>query len=168
MTRRALTLALFVLFSFVSLAAQPPTEIPQNSPVVPENKKQKKENAADSAVFDERTAASVLGTIRDGLEGHSQRRLLSAFDRDKMDGFLTFEDQIDAYFSVYQSFRISMRIVQTSEENNRGVILADFQIENTPSGGGPVSSRQAQLRFELERGPKGWKIVDFNPRNFFS
>ncbi len=149
MTRRALTLVPVLLLAFIfSLAAQQKTE---NAPV-----------------FDERAAASVLGTIRDGLEGHSQRRLLSAFDRDKMDGFLTFEDQIDAYFTDYQSFRVSMRIVQTSEENHRGIILADFQIENTPRGGGPVSTRQAQLRFELERGPKGWKIVDFNPRNFFS
>ncbi len=169
MTRRALTLVPFILLALVlSLAAQQqPTEIPQDSSSA-QTKKQKKENAADSAVFDERAAAAVLGTIRDGLEGHSQRRLLSAFDRDKMDGFLTFEDQIDAYFTDYQSFRVSLRIVQTSEENNRGVILADFQIENTPRGGGPISRRQAQLRFELERGSKGWKIVDFNPRSFFS
>lgn len=149
MTRRALTLVPVILLAFIfSLAAQ-----------------QKTENAA---VFDERAAAAVLGTIRDGLEGHSQRRLLSAFDRDKMDGFLTFEDQIDAYFTDYQSFRVSLQIVQTSEENNRGVILADFQMENEPRGGGPISRRQAQLRFELERGPKGWKIVDFKPRSFFS
>ncbi len=173
MTRRALTLVPSVLGAFVlSLAAPPqsapPTQIPQNSPAVTETKNQKKQNAADSAVFDERAAAIVLGTIRDGLEGHAQRRLLSAFDRDKMDGFLTFEDQIDAYFTDYQSFRVSFRIVQTSVENNRGVILADFQIENTPRGGGPIARHQAQLRFELERGPKGWKIVDFNPRSFFS
>ncbi len=152
MTSRAFTLVLILLGALIlPLAAQ-----------------QKKENPADSAVFDERAAAAVLGTIRDGLESHSQRRLLSAFDHDKMDGFLTFEDQIDAYFAEYESFVVSMHIVQTSEENNRGIILADFQIENTPRGGGPVTSRKAQLRFELERGPKGWKVVDFNPRSFFS
>ena len=66
-----------------------------------------------------------------------------------------------------RAIRVTLRIVQTSEENNRGVILADFQMENTPRDGGRVSTRQGQLRFELERGPKGWKIVDFDPRAFF-
>ena len=53
--------------------------------------------------------------------------------------------------------------MQTSQENNRGVILADFQVENELRDGGRVSSRQAQLRFELERGAKGWKIVNLDP-----
>ena len=179
MTRRALTLVPFILGA--ALAAQPqsatpglPQDAPQDSTsasqdsAVPQTKDNKKQNAADSAVFDERAAAAVLDTIRNGLEGHSQRRLLSAFDRDKMDGYLTFQDQIDAYFTDYQSIRVTLRIIQTSQENNRGVILADFQLENEPRGGGPISRRQGQLRFELERGPKGWKIVDFNPREFFS
>lgn len=174
MTRRALILIpLILLASFLSLAAQqqPPAtsaDAPQDS--AKQNKEQKNGDIAseDAAVFDERAAAQVLGTIRDGLEGHSQRRFLSAFDADKMDGFLTFEDQIEAYFAQYESFRITLRIIQTSEENNRGVILAEFQVENKPRGVGRISSRQGQLRFELERGAKGWQIVDFNPRGFFS
>lgn len=165
MTRLALTLVPFILAA--ALTAQP-----QSAPIglsnSPQPKDQKKENPANAAVFDERAAAAVLGTIRNGLEAHSPRLLLSAFDGDKMDGFLTFSDQIDAYFTSYQSFRVTFRIVQTSEESNRGVILADFQMESEPHGGGPITRRQAQLRFELERGPKGWKIVDFNPRAFFS
>lgn len=173
MTRRALTLVPFILLAFVfSLAAQqqpaPTTDTPQDPGSAKQNAKQNKDEAADTAVFDERAAAQVLGTIRDGLEGHSKRRFLSAFDATKMDDSRTFEDQIDAYFTAYQAFRISLRIIQTSEENNRGVILADFQVENEPRGGGPVSTRQGQLRFELERGAKGWKIVNLDPRAFFS
>ena len=179
MTRRALAVLPFLLLALiVTLAAQQPSAPasasqassaePQDSSAAQKNKKHKKDDAADTAVFDERAAAEVLGTIRDGLEGHSQRRLLSAFDGDKMDGFLSFEDQIEAYFTRYESFRVTLRIVQTSEENSRGVILADFQLENEPRGGGRISRRQGQLRFELERGAKGWKIVDFNPRGFFS
>ena len=91
-----------------------------------------------------------------------------AFDGNKMDSFLTFEDQIEAYFTRYESFRVTLRIIQTSMENDRGIILAEFQLENTPRGGGRISRRQGQLRFELEPSPKGWKIVDFNPRGFFS
>ena len=164
MTRRALTLVLIVLGAALAAA---PQSAPQDTTAAPPPQTQKKEAPADEA-FDERAAAAVLGTIRNGLEAHSSRLLLSAFDGDKMDGYLTFQDQIDAYFTTYQSFRVTLHIVQTSEENHRGVILADFQMESEPRDGGPISRRQAQLRFELERGPKGWKIVDFNPRAFFS
>ena len=159
MTRRALTLAAIILAA--AIAAAPQAAPQQDSTPAPQNQK-------ETDVFDERAAAAVLGTIRNGLEAHSPRLLLSAFDGDKMDGFLTFQDQIEAYFTTYQSFRVSYHIVQTSEENHRGIILADFQIENEPRDGSPIVHRQAQLRFELERAPKGWKIVDFNPRGFFS
>jgi hypothetical protein len=175
-TKRALTLVPFILLAFVlSLAAQqsaPATDAPQSSGSAKKDKKQKKEEKGtedvDVAAFDERAAAEVLGTIRDGLEGHSQRLLLSAFDADKMDGYLTFEDQIEAYFTRYEGFRVTLRIIQTSVENNRGAVLAEFQLENEPRGGGHISRRQGQLRFELEHGAKGWKIVDFSPRGFFS
>jgi ketosteroid isomerase-like protein len=85
-----------------------------------------------------------------------------------MDGYQEFEDQIDAYFTRYEGFRVTFRILQISEENDRGVILAEFQTESDPRGGGRSSRREGQLRFELERGAKGWKIVDLNPRGFFS
>jgi hypothetical protein len=162
-----------LLVFILSLAAQqqsaPPPDAPQSASPEKKTKKQKKDDPGkDSAVFDERAAAGVLGTIRDGLEGHSSRLLLSAFDAGKMDGILTFEDQIEAYFTRYESFRVNFRIIQTSEENRRGVILAEFQLEDQPRGGGRISRREGQLRFELEFGAKGWKIVDFNPRGFFS
>jgi hypothetical protein len=157
MTRRARILApllLFVLSSFAVL------------PLAASGKGHQAESASDTS-FDERAAAQALGVLRNGLEGHSQHLFLSAFDSTKMEGYLTFEDQIEAYFTRYESFRISYHILQTSQEEKRGVILADFQIENEPRGGGRLTRRQAQLRFELENTSKGWKIVDMSPRGFF-
>ena len=152
MIRRALAVVPFLLLALIlPLAAQQQAAPP----------------AAAAAAFDEGAAAGVLGTLRDGLESHSQRRLLSAFEAGKMDGYLAFEDQIDAYFARYEGFRATFRILQISEENQRGVILAEFQVENEPPRGGRSSRREGQLRFELERGAKGWKIVDLNPRDFF-
>lgn len=158
MIRRSFIFAPLVLFAFVlsPLATRPLSAQGKKPEVV-----------SPDATFDERAAAQVLGTIRDALEGHSQRLLLSAFDADKMNGFLSFQDQIEAYFTRYESFRVSYHILQTSQENNRGVVLADFEIENEPRGGGRTTRRQARLRFELEQGAKGWKIVDLDPRGFF-
>jgi len=133
------------------------------------NKKQEKDDALDAGVFSAAVANSVLGDLRDGLEGHMQRLTLSVFDGDKMDGYLSFEDQIQALFDRYEGFRVHFRIAQTSIEGARGVVLADFEMEEIPRGAAaPPIRRHDQIRFELERGHKGWKIVDFRPRSFFS
>ncbi|HWR34843.1 MAG TPA: hypothetical protein VN622_03095 [Clostridia bacterium] len=121
-----------------------------------------------TADFSEEVANAVLNDIRNGLEGHNQRRVLSAFDAEKMDGYLSFEDQIQSYLEFYESFRVYFRIIQTSTDGLKGIVLAEFQIEGTPRSGGNAVRRSNQLRFELERGKEGWKIVDFRPRRFFS
>lgn len=122
-----------------------------------------------SAVFNERIANDVLGQIRDGLEGHSRRLMLSAFDSDKMDGYLSFEDQIDAFFERYDSFRVRFRISNVAIEGTKGIVLVDTEMEETPRGGAaPPQRKRAQLRFELELGRKGWRVVDFRDRGFFS
>jgi hypothetical protein len=48
------------------------------------------------------------------------------------------------------------------------VVLVDSELEETPQAGGPPSRKRSQLRFELEQGRKGWKVVDFRDRGFFS
>ena len=136
------------------------------------NRKKDKSGGKDdlnTEVFSEAVANTVLRDVKDGLEGHSQRLLLSAFDPDKMDGYLAFEDQIEAFFNRYESFRMHYRIVQSTVEGPRAIVLAEVQMEVIARGGGtPPGRRNEQLRFELERGRKGWKIVDFRPRAFFS
>jgi hypothetical protein len=86
-----------------------------------------------------------------------------------MDGYLQFEDQIEAFFNKYTSFTVYFRIAQSATEGPKGIVLVDIQLEEIPRGAGsPPIRKNGQMRFELERGKKGWKIVDFNPRNFFS
>ena len=155
MTRRALTLVPFLLLA--SVLRLRPSAIPRPPRMrrqTPTPRRRQNTKTPDAAVFDERAAAAVLGTIRDGLEGHSPRRLLSAFDADKMDGFLTFQDQIDAYFTPYEAIRVTLRILQTSEENDRGVILADFQMENdraTEAASPPPSPAPLRTRARPQR-----------------
>ena len=136
-------------------------------------KKKKDKGSADDATipttFSESVAQDVLQQLTDGLEGHSQRLMLSAFDDNKMDGYLNFEDQIEAFFQRYDSFRIHYRIVQATTEGDKGVVLVDIEMESIPRSANaqPVRKRD-QMRFEMERGKKGWKIVDLRPRPFFS
>jgi hypothetical protein len=137
-----------------------------------EKKKKKKSGGQDlldaGTVFNERVANDVLGQIRDGLEGHSRRLMLSAFDSDKMDGYLSFEDQIDAFFNRYEGFRVHFRIANVTVEGPKGVVLVDAELEQIPATGGAAQRKHSQLRFELEMGRKGWRVVDFRDRGFFS
>jgi hypothetical protein len=146
---------------------------PQQDQQDKKEKKKKKgkssQDVLDTDVFSDAVASAVLNDLRDGLEGHSQRLLLSAFDGDKMDGYLQFEDQIEAMFQKYSMFTVHFRIAQSSVEGPRGIVLVDFQMEETPNGTNPTPVRKSsQVKLELERGKKGWKIVDINPRGFFS
>jgi hypothetical protein len=173
-----LLVALLLSFSGWTLAQSSDAQAPSldNSSKDKKDKKKKKDKGSQDVinadVFSDDVARNVLNDIRDGLEGHSQRLMLSAFDGDKMDGYLSFEDQIEAMFQRYSEFRVHFRISQTTTEGPKGVILVDIEMEEVPHATGnanPVPQRRnGQVRFELERGKKGWRIVDFSPRSFFS
>lgn len=162
-------------------AQQTPPPNTSQTPPPEENKKEKKKKKKDkdsqdvlnSDVFSDAVARSVLNDIRDGLEGHSYRLMESAFDSDKMDGYLSFEDALEAMFERYSEFRVHFEIAQSTTEGPKGVILVDIDMDEIPNVTNTNTHpqpqrRQGQVRFELERGKKGWKIVDFSPRNFFS
>ncbi len=117
--------------------------------------------------FSESVAAQLLGQIRDGLQNHSSRRMLSVFDRDKMTNYLAFEDDVRAFFNQYESFRSYFRILQSSVENGHGIVLADWQIEASRDSGGPPDRRDGQVRFECALGKDGWKVIELTPRSFF-
>ena len=183
MTKIFMAMALLLSFGGWTFAQASSTQNQPDNSSQPDNnsdKKDKKKKKKDkgsqdvvnSDVFSEAVARSVLDDIRDGLEGHSYRLMESAFDPDKMDGYLTFEDAVEAMFQRYSEFRVHFTISQTTTEGPKGVILVDIQLEEVPNstnGANVVPQRRnGQVRFELERGKKGWKIVDFSPRGFFS
>src|SRR5207237_6589705 len=91
---------------------------PQNNKDKSKKDKAKKKGDADDveapANFSESVAYAVLQRLTDGLETHNDRLMLSAFDHDKMDGYLNFENQVQAFFQQYDSFRIHFRISQAS------------------------------------------------------
>jgi hypothetical protein len=150
----------------------------QQQPDQSKDKKKKKDkdkkdkgpqDVYNTEVFSTAVANNVLNDLRNGLEGHTPRLMLSAFGADKMDSYLEFEDQLEAFFNRYEAFTVYFRIAQSSTEGPKGIILVEVQLEEIPRGAtSPPQHKNGQIRFELERGKKGWKIVDLNPRNFFS
>ncbi len=126
-------------------------------------------NAADSTTFSEQVADGVLRDMADGLEAHDSRLLLSAFDAQKMAGYRAFRDQIEVLFERYEGFRVHYSVAQTAQEGGRGIVLADWEVEEIPADGvAPPQLRRGRIRFVLEHGAKGWKVVEMQPRGMFS
>ena len=80
--------------------------------------------------------------------------MLAAFDRDGMQGYLTFQDQVESFFAQYESFRVGIRLVQSSFEQDKGMATAEFRLEGVPRGGGPAMRRERELTFEFIRTAK--------------
>jgi hypothetical protein len=156
-------------------SAQTQEDQPQNQKDKSKKEKGKKKHEGGDddtgglVEFSDAVAQSVLQQLMDGLEGHSDRRMLSAFDDSKMDGYLNFQNQIVALFQRFEAFHVHFRIYQATGEGNRGEVVVDFELEEVPRSADaqPVRKRD-QLQFDMERGKKGWKIVDLRPRSFFS
>ncbi|HXZ80423.1 MAG TPA: hypothetical protein VEG30_10870 [Terriglobales bacterium] len=118
--------------------------------------------------FSEQVVRVPLDDLRNGLEGHSLKITLQAFDGDKMDNYPKFTRDMQAFFDTYEAFRVHFKVLQSSGQGPRGAVLLNFDLEKTPVGGGPVVRKSAQVRFELEYGRQGWRIVRFQPREFLS
>jgi hypothetical protein len=142
--------------------------LPQtNAQQTPAEQKAQEQPAPEQ--FSDGDMDKVLRDMREGLEGHTSRRFLSVFADKQMDGYLSFHEQIEQFFEQYDDFRIHYRIIQSSAEGTKGVALVELQMEAIPRiGSGAPLRRDQQIRFELERGKKGWKVVDFRPRDFFT
>ncbi len=151
MLRRAVTVALVVLIAlgFPAFAGGP--------------------QKAPAEEFSNDVVSRLLQQVTQGLITHNQRQMLSAFDPARMKNYAQFRDNLAVLFAKYESFRAAYRLRQSWPQGERGVIIADFELEGSPlEEGSPPFRRSAQLRFEFERGRKGWRIVDATPRAFFS
>lgn len=122
---------------------------------------------SDSAgdVFTEGAASKLLRQMAEGLQGHSARKMLGAFDLDRMDGGALFQQQITAFFNEYETIRVHFKLVEVKE----GAAIVDAEMDATPpENSGPPQHKSLQIRLSAARVAAGWKFIDVQPRNFFS
>jgi hypothetical protein len=132
--------------------------------------------AADNALlrtgesnFTDREAAQLLSQIADALGSHNRKKMLAAFDTDKMTGGPAFRQQINSFFSQTTNIRMHFNLVQVSPEEGRNIVSVDVEMEADPVDDRlPPVHKQAQLRFLAESSGNVWKFTDVQPRAFFS
>ncbi|HYL93023.1 MAG TPA: hypothetical protein VEW69_07680 [Alphaproteobacteria bacterium] len=120
------------------------------------------------STFSDSAASHLLDQIRGGLEGHSQKTLLSAFEISRMTDGVSFRQQIAAFFGHYEAVRVYFKQQKIFMDGAHGVVVIKVDMEATPQGNALPVRKSAELSFLAENGPSGWKFIDVQPRGFFS
>ncbi len=129
---------------------------------------------SEPSSFNDRIAATLIGQIKESLQGHSQKKLLAAFDLVKMKDGALFKQQINSFFDQTGAIRVHLNLQQAFTEETQmkvtqGVALLDAEMEaEALDGNAPSLHKHLQLRLIAEPGASGWKITDVQPRSFFS
>jgi len=113
----------------------------------------------------ESVASKLLNQVAEGLQGHSAKKMLGAFDLSRMNGGAVFKEQITAFFNQYDTIRVHFKLVEV----NDNTATVNAEMDETPrSAITPPQHKSMELRFTAEKGANGWKFVDVQPREFFN
>ena len=123
---------------------------------------------ANSTDLSDEVIKDVLSDFQRGFETHNLDKVLSVFDADAMPDFPQFRDQMIAYFRIHESFKMRYQILQVTADKDIGTATADMEMEEDPLDILPTPKRRsAQVRFQIKRTPKGWRIIGLRPIDFF-
>jgi hypothetical protein len=121
------------------------------------------------AAFSPKVASQLLAQVREGLEGRSQKKFLSAFSLSSMAGSAVFKQQINGLFSRTDSVRIHMNLVEVSSSApDHPIVLVDAEMEASPRDNSLPVHKRTRLAFTAEKTLSGWRFVNVQPRSFFS
>ena len=129
----------------------------------------KKLSPLEAQEFSEAVGEAALAELRAGFQSHNADRVMSVFERGRLAGWSDMRERLENRMASYDSFRMGYHLVSATAEGGRGTVVAEVELESVAQAG--VTSpehRSATLHLTLERGPKGWRIVDYSPRGFFT
>jgi hypothetical protein len=110
----------------------------------------------------------VLSDFQQGFETHNLEKVLSVFDAEDMPNFSQFRDQMVAYFRLHESFKLRYQLLQVNPDKDIGTATADIEMDEDPLDTLPTPKRRStQMRFQIKRTPKGWRIIGLRPMDFF-
>jgi len=110
----------------------------------------------------------VLSDFQRGFETHNLYKVLSVFDAAAMPDFAQFRDQMSAYFRLHESFNLRYQLQQVTVDKDLGTATVDIEMDDDPLDTLPTPKRRStQMRFQIKRTPKGWRIIGLGPMEFF-
>jgi hypothetical protein len=119
--------------------------------------------------FTAREAGGLLDQIGAGLVGHNRKKMLAAFDLARMADGRLFEQQITSFLAHTGIIRVHYNRMESGMEEGNSVAAVDFEMEAEPLDDSlPPVRKQARLRLVAQNTAAGWKLIDVQPRAFFS
>lgn len=118
--------------------------------------------------FTDTIASQLLRQLSESLQGHSQKQFLGLFDLSRMKDGPIFKQQITSFFSQTESIRVHLNLAETSAEADKATMAVDAEMEVEPRNGAPASRRNERLTFTAANIGGRWKLIDVQPRSFFS
>ena len=111
----------------------------------------------------------VFGPLQRAIEGHNLDQVLAIFDQQGTPDYAQVRDQLRAFFDQYDAIRFRYQLLQVTSDKNHGSAVAEIEMDATPADPSLVTLRRdIQMRFHLDLGRKGWKLVGFSPADFFA
>ncbi len=115
----------------------------------------------------ERAIANIVRQLQFDLEGSSRMGVLSNIDSAKFEDYSRFEDMIDR-LTRENALRVYFRQATNSVQEDRAQAIIDAEMELTRKDSAvPLERRRQQIVIDFELTPRGWRIVNITPRDFF-
>ena len=115
----------------------------------------------------QRGIARILRDLQFALERGSAQGLLSLIDSAKFRDYASFQDTVERLVRE-DTIRAYFRQESWSAAEGKARSRVDAEMELARKNAtGQVKRRRQQLELELERTPRGWRITNIIPRNFF-
>jgi hypothetical protein len=151
------------------LAAVPGLAQPQNA-AAPDDTAQVPAQATQQPLdLQEAVARDVLEPLQAGMESHDLKQVLSVFDAQTVPNYPQLQDQIKALLDAYVTVRFRYKILQASSDDNHASMTCEIDLDATPVDSGQVPTRRStQMRLQLTQAPKGWRISNLSPGDFFT
>lgn len=136
-----------------------------------DKKKVKEEAGAEETSSEAEIRRALTRTLRDftnGYEGQSARSALDSLASDRFYDYPRFEEGVEEFLRSTGELRLFTRQVNVQIQKDKAVMIVDAEMRFSPRGDPAQQQRRAtQITFDFQRTPKGWKITEINPRNFF-
>ena len=129
----------------------------------------KKASPLEAQEFSAAVGEAALAELRAGFQDHNADQVMSIFERSRLAGWTDMRERLQNRMASYDSFRMGYHLVSATAEGGRATVVAEVELESVAQAG--VTSperRSATLRLTLLRGAKGWRVVDYSPRGFFT
>jgi hypothetical protein len=143
--------------------SQPPAEtVPQGQST------DQTPSATSSTELSDEVIKDVLSDFQRGFETHNLEKVLSVFDSEDMRDWGQFRDEMASYFLLHESFKMRYQLLQVNADKDVGTATADIEMDEDPLDTLPTPKRRStQMRFQIKRTPKGWRIIGLRPMEFF-